>query len=108
MENEITNNEVIDVENENEVTDLTVPETEIVHDENENSGIGTMALGIGVCGLAAVGAVALCKLTYKHVLKPVGHKIKNAFSKGKSDKSDVSEVIAVECDDVEEDTDTEE
>lgn len=108
MENEIMNNEAIEVNDE--VTDLTVPETDetAVLDENENSSVGALAIGAGICGLAVVGAIAVGRATYKHVLKPIGGKIKNAFSKGKSAKADTSEATDVEFEDVEENTDTEE
>lgn len=77
---EIMNNETI--ENAEEETALTVPETEeeSVPDTNENSGVGVLAIG---AGLAVVGALAIGRITWKHVLKPIGHKIKGAFTKEK-------------------------
>lgn len=80
---EIMNNETI--ENTEEETALTVPETEdeSVPDTNENSGVGALAIGAGLCGLAVIGAVTVGRATWKHVLKPIGHKIKGAFTKEK-------------------------
>ena len=108
MENEIMNNEAIEVNDE--VTALTVPETEemAVLDENENSSVGALAIGAGICGLAVIGAIAVGRATYKHVLKPIGGKIKNAFGKGKSSTTDTSEAEDAEYESVDEDTDTEE
>ncbi len=98
---EIMNNEV--VENE-EVTDLTVPETEetTVLEESENSN-GALAIGAGICGLAVVGAIALGRATYKHVLKPIGNKIKNAVKKKEHSEPSIVETTTV--DESEDDTD---
>lgn len=78
---EIMNNEAI--ESVEEETALTVPETEeeAVLDSNESSGVGALAIGAGICGLAVIGAVTVGKATWKHVLKPIGRKIKGAFKK---------------------------
>ncbi len=78
---EIMNNEAI--ESVEEETALTVPETEeeAVLDSNESSGVGALAIGAGICGLAVIGAVTVGKATWKHVLKPIGRKIKGAVKK---------------------------
>lgn len=96
---EIMNNEVVENENE-EVTDLTVPETEetTVLEESENSNVGA-----GICGLAVVGAIALGRATYKHVIKPIGNKIKNAVKKKEHSELSIVETTAV--DESEDDTD---
>lgn len=96
---EIMNN-VVENENE-EVTDLTVPETEetTVLEESENSNVGALA----ICGLAVVGAIALGRATYKHVLKPIGNKIKNAVKKKEHSEPSIVETTAV--DENEDDTD---
>ena len=91
---EIMNNKV--VENE-EVTDLTVPETEetTVLEESENSN-RALAIGAGICGLAVVGAIALGRATYKHVLKPIGNKIKNAVKKKEHSEPSIVETTTVD------------
>lgn len=101
---EIMNNEVIENVNE-EVTDLTVPEAEdtTVLEESENSNVGALAIGAGICGLAVVGAIALGRATYKHVLKPIGNKIKNAVKKKEHSEPPIVETTAV--DESEDDTD---
>lgn len=99
---EIMNN-VVENENE-EVTDLTVPETEetTVLEESESSNIGALAIGAGICGLAVVGAIALGRATYKHVLKPIGNKIKNAVKKKEHSEPSIVETTAVDEDDTDE------
>lgn len=102
---EIMNNEVIEMEEEETV--MTVPETEdtALIDQNENSGMGALAIGVGVIGLAAVGAVTIGRATWKHVFKPIGQKVKDAFSKG---KEAATKTVEVECEIVDDDADSEE
>lgn len=93
---EIMNNEAI--ESVEEETALTVPETEeeAVLDSNESSGVGALAIGAGICGLAVIGAVTVGKATWKHILKPIGRKIKGAF-KEKGPEAIVEPIVVTEC-----------
>ncbi len=102
---EIMNNETI--ENVEEETALTVPETEeeAVLEPNENSGVGALAIGAGICGLAVIGAVTVGRATWKHVLKPIGRKIKGAFTKEKEPAAAVVSTTAEECNDDNDETD---
>lgn len=104
---EIMNNETI--ESVEEETALAVPETEeeAVLDQNESSGVGALAIGAGICGLAVIGAVTVGKATWKHVLKPIGKKIKGAFTKEKEPEAIAEPIVVTECDD-EDDDETEE
>lgn len=93
---EIMNIEAI--ENTEEESTLFVPESEedAVLESNENSGVGTLAVGAGLCGLAVIGAVTVGRATWKHVLKPIGHKIKGVFSKDKQDNIVDTTAVVVE------------
>lgn len=105
---EIMNNETI--ENVEEETALTVPETEeeAILDRNEGSGVGTLAIGAGICGLAVIGAVTVGKVTWKHVLKPIGKKIKGAFTKEKEPETVAKPIVVTECCDEDDADETEE
>lgn len=105
---EIMNNEAI--ESVEEETALTVPETEeeVVLDSNESSGVGALAIGAGICGLAVIGAVTVGKATWKHVLKPIGRKIKGAFTKEKGPEAIVEPIVATECSNEDDADETEE
>lgn len=94
---EIMNNETI--ESVEEETASTVPETEeeAILDSNESSGVGALAIGAGICGLAVIGAVTVGKATWKHVLKPIGRKIKGAFTKEKESEAIVEPIVMTEC-----------
>ncbi len=97
---EIMNIEAI--ENTEEETNLFVPEAEedTGLESVEKSDVGAIAIGAGLCGLAAIGAVAVGRIAWKHVLKPIGHKIKGAFSKDKQDNIVDTTAVVVEevCD----------
>ncbi len=105
---EIMNNETI--ESVEEETALTVPETEeeAVLDSNESSGVGALAIGAGICGLAVIGAVTVGKATWKHVLKPIGRKIKGAFTKEKEPEAIVEPIVVTECSNEDDADETEE
>ena len=105
---EIMNNEAI--ESVEEETALTVPETEeeVVLDSNESSGVGALVIGAGICGLAVIGAVTVGKATWKHVLKPIGRKIKGAFTKEKGPEAIVEPIVATECSNEDDADETEE
>lgn len=105
---EIMNNETI--ESVEEETALTVPETEeeAVLDSNESSGVGALAIGAGICGLAVIGAVTVGKATWKHVLKPIGRKIKGAFAKEKEPEAIVEPIVVTECSNEDDADETEE